>query len=311
VRLLDADPDLGRLLSPDEFAAAGRLTVPVLTMDDDHDGDLAPYLERGAAFGLLVLEGIVFRQLVVGEQLGMRLLGPGDLLLSSGDPLPMLVGESRWRAVPGTRLVVLGRDFLLAARRWPELFTGLQLRWGQQLDRLMTQLVICQMPRVDQRVLALMWLLAESWGRVTPAGTTLPLGLTHDALGALVGARRPTVTLALRELTERGAILHQEEGWLLLEGPPQPAAEVDVIRPPAVIETGPSMWANSADEQPRRRSEGEFAIFYASLQETVSQLREQHEASEVRYRECLARMVRTRRLCRESRELLARDRLTR
>ena len=34
----------------------------------------------------------------------------------------------------------------------------------------------------------MMWLLAESWGQVTSAGTTLPLTLTHDTLGGLVGA---------------------------------------------------------------------------------------------------------------------------
>lgn len=44
--------------------------------------------------------------------------------------------------------------------------------------------------------------------------------LTHDALGALVGARRPTITLAVRELTDRGAIVRQDQGWLLVEPPP-------------------------------------------------------------------------------------------
>jgi hypothetical protein len=50
----------------------------------------------------------------------------------------------------------------------------------------------------------------------------LPLALTHETLGGLVGARRPTVTLALRELTERGALVHQSPGWLLLEAPLAP-----------------------------------------------------------------------------------------
>ena len=69
------------------------------------------------------------------------------------------------------------------------------------------QLVICQLPRVEDRVLAVLWLLAESWGHVTPAGVRLPLALTHETLGALIGARRPTVTLALRKLTDDGTLV--------------------------------------------------------------------------------------------------------
>ncbi len=79
--------------------------------------------------------------------------------------------------------------------------------------------MICQLPRVDDRLLAVMWLLAESWGQVTPAGTLLPIGLTHAALGGLVGARRPTVTLALGSLTADGALRREERGWLLLRSP--------------------------------------------------------------------------------------------
>ena len=107
-------------------------------------------------------------------------------------------------------MAILGSEVLIAAHRWPRIVAGLNARIGEQSERLTTQLAICQLPRVDQRVLAMMWLLAESWGRVTAAGTTLPLALTHDALGALVGARRPTVTLALGELTDRGAIVRQD-----------------------------------------------------------------------------------------------------
>jgi hypothetical protein len=241
----------------------------------------------------------------------MTLLGPGDLILVGSDPPSMLVGESLWRAVAKTRLAFLGREFLLGARRWPGLFAGLQLRSAQQTDRLATQLVVCQLPRVDQRVLALMWLLAESWGHVTPTGTTLPLSLTHDALGALVGARRPTVTLALRELTDRGAILRQDQGWLLVEPPPQAVDQVQAIRAPAMNEIQPSMWAVSGPVAADGHDDEDLATFYASVLDTVTQLRKQHERNQARYREYMTRMRRTRERCRDSRERLARDRLKR
>ncbi len=47
-------------------------------------------------------------------------------------------------------------------RRWPGLLAGLHVHVAEQSERLAAQLVICQLPRVDQRLLAIMWLLAES-----------------------------------------------------------------------------------------------------------------------------------------------------
>jgi CRP-like cAMP-binding protein len=64
-----------------------------------------------------------------------------------------------------------------------------------------------------------MWLLAESWGLVTPTGTVLPIALTHAALGGLIGARRPTVTLALGNLSASGLVRREPRGWLLLGSP--------------------------------------------------------------------------------------------
>lgn len=217
VRLLGADPDLGSALSPDEFAEAHQLAVPVVTVTR-YERNLEQ-LAQGDTFGALVLEGLVLRQLRIADQTGMRLLGPGDIVPLLDSPAPMLVVETSLEATAGTRLALLGREVLFAATRWPKLITGFELRRAQQADRLAAQLVICQLPRVDRRLLSLLWLLAESWGHVTPTGTALPLKLTHEALGALIGARRPTVTLALRELTERGAIVRQSEGLLLLEPP--------------------------------------------------------------------------------------------
>ena len=59
-----------------------------------------------------------------------------------------------------------------------------------------------------------MWLLAESWGRVTPAGTRVLISLSHEVLGGLVGARRSTVTLAVSRLAERGSLIRQDDEWL-------------------------------------------------------------------------------------------------
>jgi CRP/FNR family transcriptional regulator, cyclic AMP receptor protein len=53
---------------------------------------------------------------------------------------------------------------------------------------------------------------------VTADGVVLRLRLTHELLGQLVGAKRPTVSLALKELEARGSIHRPAEGgWLLAE----------------------------------------------------------------------------------------------
>ena len=96
----------------------------------------------------------------------------------------------------------------------------------------------------------MLWLLAESWGHVTSSGVRLPVLLTHETLGALVGARRPTVTLALRNLVERGAIVHQYSGWLLLERPAPVAESTETkILPPETAPFIPSPWANRPEER--------------------------------------------------------------
>jgi hypothetical protein len=155
----------------------------------------------------------------------------------------MLISHAEGLVAAPARLALLGSEFLVATRRWPRISIGLHLRMADQADRLAAQLVVCQLPRVDQRLLAMMWLLAESWGQVTSIGTSLPLSLTHDVLGELIGARRPTVTLALGELSERGALIRQDRGWLLVERPPVASTPLPRIEQPAVLTTGVSAWA--------------------------------------------------------------------
>jgi hypothetical protein len=173
------------------------------------------------------------------------------MLARTGEARSSLLVESSYRVNGELRLAMLDERVLLAARRFPNLVAGLQTRMGEQHQRLATQLAICQLPRVEDRVLALLWLLAETWGRVTPSGTVVPLALTHDALGELVGARRPTVTLALKELADRGALFRQDGQWLLLAPPPHGSAprsprgdscRAALRAEPEIVGVGDSVW---------------------------------------------------------------------
>jgi CRP/FNR family cyclic AMP-dependent transcriptional regulator len=51
------------------------------------------------------------------------------------------------------------------------------------------------------RLLALMWSLADRRGIVREDGVYVPLSLTHETLAQMIGARRPTVTLGLKALS--------------------------------------------------------------------------------------------------------------
>jgi CRP/FNR family transcriptional regulator, cyclic AMP receptor protein len=50
----------------------------------------------------------------------------------------------------------------------------------------------------------------------------VPLKLTHQLLGRVVGAQRPSVTTALKQLMEEGSVSRRDDGtWLLHGDPPE------------------------------------------------------------------------------------------
>jgi CRP-like cAMP-binding protein len=228
--LLDADPDLGAGLRPDEFKQArAALSVPGLVLrpgpwDPTRLGELGH-----EAFAALVVDGLLTHDVCVSEHPCLELFGPGDVVGSwplSGGMLPV---DDVWHAASPTTIAVLDDRFLAAARRWPRLVIGLTQRVTDQRNRSVVQLAIAQQPRVETRLLALFWHLAERFGRMTTEGVVVPLALTHDALGRLVGARRPTVTLALKALAEHGAVQRSgDRSWLVRD---RPADEAPPVRP--------------------------------------------------------------------------------
>jgi hypothetical protein len=62
--------------------------------------------------------------------------------------------------------------------------------------------------------------MADRWGRVTPEGVVVPLRLTHELIGGLVGARRAPVTRALGRLADAGTVRRRADGAWVLRGVP-------------------------------------------------------------------------------------------
>jgi CRP-like cAMP-binding protein len=118
-----------------------------------------------------------------------------------------------------TRLAVLDERFLLASLRYPGVVDALFARSVRRTRWLAVRLVVNQLVRLEDRLMLAMWGLAERWGRVTPDGVIVPMGLTHSALARLVGARRPSVTSALGELARDRVLERTDEGWLLRGDP--------------------------------------------------------------------------------------------
>lgn len=231
IALLEADPDLGRYITPEEAPRARRgVTAPLLVLPE---GTFTPAraLRCGThPFAALVLAGLIARELTAGGQPTLRLLGPGDIIYGASLQARLLQPEECYTATLPTRLAVLDDQFLQAVRHWPRMLTALIERSGRQLDATLIQLAISQQPRVEDRLVALFRALSERWGRMGADGVVVPLSLTHEALGRLIGARRPTVTLALKALAHHERLARRADGsWLLTDLDAR--AEVAVLQP--------------------------------------------------------------------------------
>jgi CRP-like cAMP-binding protein len=235
-RLLDLDADLAEALGP-EAAARARDRVGVATVrlssGSWRPDELAPQFRR--AFALIVCDGLIVRQLDLAGTLTSDLLGPGDIVALGEASEPLLSTGEHWHVSGTAKVAILDDRVLPALHAWPALSSRLIVRAARQAARAAEQRAISQLPRVELRLRALLWHLAERWGRMGPTGVVVPLELTHGALGHLVGARRPTVTLALGELTRDGAVVRRADGaWVLRadSNPSRPPINGD--KPPGV-----------------------------------------------------------------------------
>jgi CRP/FNR family transcriptional regulator, cyclic AMP receptor protein len=224
IRLLEAQPDLTEGLEGDELADARRHVVARLDNVDAGPWDPAAQYELDPAFfGLLVIDGMIARDVELGGRRCSELLGPGDLLRPweyDDRDFASVPSESALHVLEPARVAVLDGRFARVACRYPALVTKLIGRTLRRSRWLAILLTISSMPRVDARVQALLWHLADRWGRVTVDGVVVPVRLTHEMIGRLVGAHRPSVTTALSELSRTNRLRRLPHGWLLLGDPP-------------------------------------------------------------------------------------------
>src|SRR3954451_300644 len=118
IRLLEAQPDLAEGLSPEDEAHARRHVVALLENVETGPWDPANgYTDDDAFLGLLVVDGMLARDVELGGRRCSELLGPGDLLRPwDFDEADMSIpSESAWSVLEPVRLAVLDGRFARVA----------------------------------------------------------------------------------------------------------------------------------------------------------------------------------------------------
>ncbi|HEX5927251.1 MAG TPA: Crp/Fnr family transcriptional regulator [Baekduia sp.] len=305
VRLLDIEPELAsRLREDDRAEARQRLVARTLTLPQG--ADAAGFRDaRDHPFGLVVVDGILLQDVHVAGRSSVQLLGRGDVLVPRA-PTSEVDVALRWTAATATTVALLDDHLQPPLTLWPGLALGLVERVAQQLTRAAVHAATLQLPRVEDRLEATFWDLADRWGRVTPSGIHLPLKLTHDVLARLVGGARPTISLALTALGERDIVARRHDGtWLLVADRPSAALrEAGAAPTPALIAMTPE---DPRPTEPDAWLPGARAELLATAQRVVDEFTHTTERADTDH----GRFAATRARSRSLREQTAADRASR
>ena len=173
-------------------------------------------------FGLLILSGLLLREIEVAGRSFVELRGAEDLLRPWDDASEITSVQARitWTAREQTRLAWLDGEFATSVGPWAEITSVLMARATRRARLLSFRLAILELRHVDLRILLLLWHLADRWGQVGSEGIRLNLDLTHALIARMVGAHRTSVTVALHKLADDGRVVRAGRRWVLLGDPP-------------------------------------------------------------------------------------------
>jgi CRP/FNR family transcriptional regulator, cyclic AMP receptor protein len=224
IRLLEFDPDLGSELDAEALAQARhQVLLPAVTLATgpwDADVLAAAAGVQGTVYGFVLVAGMLTFDVDLAGRASTRLLTPPELVLLDrwqSETLPLRWG---WTALERSIVGVLDARLLTIGRRWPGLMAAILVRSAEQVRHALLQQAIAQIPRVEERLMALMWEVADRRGVVREDGIWVRLPVTHDTLARMIGARRPTVSLGLKALSARGMLVADADGdgWLINRG---------------------------------------------------------------------------------------------
>lgn len=216
--VLRHDPELAGRISEEMRPRAEQASRTLIVRRDcgiwqaKDDADIAR-----DGLGMLVMQGVLVRRVGSEDQYAAELLSEGDVVQPSqhdGEEA-MLPFEATWKINSPLCLAVLDLEWMRRMAAFPEVFAELAGRIMLRQRRLASQLAIAQRHRLDDRLRLLFWDLADRYGRVGPHGVRLDVDLTHELLSHLVGAHRPSVSVALGRLERSGHITRENGHWVL------------------------------------------------------------------------------------------------
>lgn len=223
VSLVDVDPDLFAGV-PERLRFGLRAKVVVRTRALARGGWRGPGRLAPRNLGLLIVSGLVLRELGLFNATAIELIGAGDLLA----PLAMLPASvsrtSRWRVLAPTEVAVLDQPAMARLANLPGVVPELVRRAIGRSHAVETQLALTRIHPLSTRLLVLFWNLADRWGTRVNGEVHLEIPLSHQVLADLSSAQRPKVTAALGALSRRGLVSRSGpgEGWVLSGPPPSP-----------------------------------------------------------------------------------------
>jgi len=226
VCLLDALPEVVAMLDGDDLERArAELVAPLIEHAEGEWPTPAPEVFDPLAMGIFVMDGLMARHVRLGETTTTELVGPGDILRPPAYDAEV-EGEVRFPSgieftvLEPARLAILDRTVTAAVCRWQPVVTWIVTAAVRRSFALAELLALSHLRRVDARLLVLFWQLAYRFGHVGRDGVTVPLRLTHETLGRVVGAQRPSVTTAVNQLEAAGRLSRRDGGGWLLHGEP-------------------------------------------------------------------------------------------
>ena len=133
-QLLDLDPDLGT------SCRGPSRRVPSRARRGGPAARAGPWAADGADpehAGLLLIDGVIARDVVVSDTVSTELLGPGDVVRpwSLQDP-PAAAATIRWTALTDVNVALLDRRFAGLLARWPEVNVAIMDRIDERAHRL-------------------------------------------------------------------------------------------------------------------------------------------------------------------------------
>lgn len=215
--LLDADVELAEELDLRErFTARQHVTARLLHADPGECA-LGRWLAAvGHGPGLLLLDGLIAVDTRVANRTITELVGSGDLLQPPNGHVDDLIERAEsWRALRPCRFAMLDGEFAERMQPWPSIAHALLRRTERRAEDLGVLRAISCEPRLEVRLVLLLWHLAARWGRVEPGGIHLTLPLTHRLLGQLAAAERPSISHALGRLCDAGLVTGAAGDWHL------------------------------------------------------------------------------------------------